>query len=497
MRELEGYRKALAHLPQYISEAEAEAEKTVRTEAVVSGGISKGMEFSEKTELYVRATGEKTGMLYTEKLSMDPMEALKQAYRNSLEGETAELLNTPQKVADALAARAAQQSEEEQKTDAREDAQEDTQADVQREAQADAKEAPQTDARTSGSLCLGTCEGQEVSAAWLHAFASEIEREICTGYGRAGSVSVRAAQVISTIGAVNSEGVDICGSTCRFDVTVNVSCREDPMRVYEETVSAKSTDEIHASYFVAQLKEWELSIRPAGKFQPGEYRAVLSSQAVNFLLVTGWKLFAAHTYQSGTNPLSGRLSEKIFSDCITIRDYSDSVYPYLLDSEGTPARDVTLVENGILKGLMHNLTTAKNAGVLSTGNGGRRALLSGNIHTDMTIVPENFTMECGEATLEELIRTCQNGIYICEAFDQFHSLNTVTGDFTFPCRGVLIEDGRLTKSVAGLSMNGNIVDLFSHVELLGCNRQIEPMAIYENYLVSGPAMLVDALRISG
>lgn len=46
MRELEGYRKALAHLPQYIREAEAEAEKTVRTEAVVSGGISKGMEFS-------------------------------------------------------------------------------------------------------------------------------------------------------------------------------------------------------------------------------------------------------------------------------------------------------------------------------------------------------------------------------------------------------------------------------------------------------------------
>lgn len=461
MKELEGYREALKNLPKYIREAEAEAEKIVRTEAVVSGKASKGMEFCEKTELYIRATGEKTGMIYTEMLFMDPMEAIQKAYENSLEGETAEEMNSPERIW------AASQSEG-----------------------GLAEECGRNVRLESPSL-------REISASELHEFAKTLEEEICAGYPHAGSISVRAAQVLSTIGIVNSKGVDECGTTCRFDVTVNVSYRENPMRVYEETVSKACLLDIHASHFLDQLKNWELSLRPAGTFQPGTYRAVLSSQAVNFLLVTGWKLFAANTYQSGGNSLAGRLSEKIFSDCITIRDYKNSVYPFLLDAEGTPSQDVTLVENGVFKGLMHNLSTAKRAGIPSTGNAGRRALLSGNIHTDMTVVPENFTMEAGEAELEELLRQCGDGIYIYESYDQFHSLNTVTGDFTFPCKGILVKDGRLTESVSGLSMNGNIVELFQHVELLGRDRQIEPMAMYENYLVSGPAMLVGELRISG
>ncbi len=447
----------------HIREAEAEAEKTVRVEATVEGGVTRSMSFSEKTELYVRATGERTGLVYTEKLDADPRETVLQAYENGQLGETAEEMNT-------------------------------------------------SDCRGA----LGTpC--REYSAAELNAFAASLERELTEGCPRADRAEVRASQLISRIGVVNSRGADISGQAGRFDVTVRIPLKDDPMKSYEETVTGQRLEEIRAPYFLAQHREWEQTVLPeTAAFEPGTYRTVLGSQAVNFILTTAWQLFSGKRVADGTSPLSGRLGQKVFADGITIRDYKENGYPFVIDAEGTLCRDVPLVENGVFVGCMQNLASAKlfrelgTGGAadrvstvdwmnqcVSTGNAGRRALLSGNIHTDMTIVPKNFVLEEGDQTLEELIRACGDGIYICESYDQFHSLNVVTGDFHFPCRGVRIRDGRLAECLYGLTMNGNVLTLFADVLALGKGRRIEPMAIYENYLVSGPAMLVRKLEISG
>ena len=168
-----------------------------------------------------------------------------------------------------------------------------------------------------------------------------------------------------------------------------------------------------------------------------------------------------------------------------------------MDCEGVPAQDTVLVENGVLKTWMNNLATAKAGAMEPAGNAGRRTLLSGNIHTDMAVIPKNFTIESGNAPLEGLLAACSDGIYIFENYDQFHSLNVVSGDFAFPCKALRIKDGRPVGLMSGLTMNGNVRDLFAKVELLGCDRVIDPMAMYESYTVSGPAMLVSELKISG
>lgn len=80
-----------------------------------------------------------------------------------------------------------------------------------------------------------------------------------------------------------------------------------------------------------------------------------------------------------------------------------------MDCEGVPSRDLTLVENGVLKGWMHNLSSAAAAGVRSTGNAGRKTLLSGNIHTDMAIMPKNLHYRVRKLRLEQLIHDCDDG----------------------------------------------------------------------------------------
>lgn len=460
MKELNQYREILKNLPEGILEAEVQAEKTVSSETVVNEGRFSGMGFSEKTELFVRASGAKTGMVYTEKLSLKPEEVLTQALANSLMGDRAEIMNTPESIAASM------------------------------------------EEITGMPVQEGDC--REVGTEELNEFALSLERELREGFPKAQQMEVAVKQRITTMGVVNSHGVDISGTTGRYDVTVTSSHKEHPLRIYEETVSMKKKEKNCAGYFLEALKNWERTFRPEGSFTPGTYRAVLSSKTMNYFMITGWQMFSAVSYQNGRSALNGKLGERIFADCVNICDYKGgknsrvpSGFSFLIDAEGTPCRDVALVENGVFKGLLHNLSTAKRAGVISTGNAGRKAGLSGNIHTDMTAIPGNFTVESGEDTLDELLEKCGDGIYIYEAYDQFHSLNTVTGDFAFPCRGVLVEHGRLTKEVSGLSMSGNIVELLRSVEALGSEQRIEPMNMYFNYMVSCPAMLVGSLRVSG
>jgi len=168
-----------------------------------------------------------------------------------------------------------------------------------------------------------------------------------------------------------------------------------------------------------------------------------------------------------------------------------------MDCEGVPSRDLTLVENGVLKGWMHNLSSAAAAGVRSTGNAGRKTLLSGNIHTDMAIMPKNFTIESGTASLEQLIHDCDDGVYVFKNYDQFHALNVVSGDFSFPCKAVRIKEGKPVGIMEGLTMTGNVAELFARVEQVGSDRVINPLVMYDSYTVSGPAMLVKSLKISG
>ena len=108
----------------------------------------------------------------------------------------------------------------------------------------------------------------------------------------------------------------------------------------------------------------------------------------------------------------------------------------------------------------------------------------------MAIMPKNFTIESGTASLEQLIHDCDDGVYVFENYDQFHALNVVSGDFSFPCKAVRIKEGKPVGIMEGLTMTGNVAELFARVEQVGSDRVINPLVMYDSYTVSGPAMLV-------
>lgn len=83
MRELKAYKAAMQFLPSGCLAAEAEAEKQEKLSVEITGSQTGPMSCSEQTELFVRASGKKTGMVYTQKLDDDAKNVIAQAFTNS------------------------------------------------------------------------------------------------------------------------------------------------------------------------------------------------------------------------------------------------------------------------------------------------------------------------------------------------------------------------------------------------------------------------------
>lgn len=454
MKELDRYREALKVDIPGCKAAEAEAEKSEQLSVEVIDGQTGRMSCSEQTEIFVRASNEKTGFVYTQKIDGDALEVIKLALSNSEESSAKE----PEELV-------TRSYWEDDKADARD-------------------------------LSLVTIDelknkAKDMSLTLKKAFEDET--------GKTCSVMIGMTQAIQTMGIVNTNGVDKTCTVQRFSADISAEGYAGYQSVY--SLDDFDTDEIIREFSQRKWINCE-KIKP----QAGVYRAVLSSQVVNNILITAWQMFSAKKTQTKGTPFASKLGQKIFSDCITIRDYKGGTetknqvlcgFSWEMDCEGVPSQDLTIVENGVLKGWMHNLSTARLDKTVSTGNAGRKTLLSGNIHTDMSIMPKNFTIESGTETLSQLIEACEDGVYVFENYDQFHALNVVSGDFAFPCKAVLIKEKKPVGMMEGLTMNGNVAELFSCVEKVGADRVINPLAMYDSYTVSGPAMLVKSLRISG
>ena len=121
-----------------------------------------------------------------------------------------------------------------------------------------------------------------------------------------------------------------------------------------------------------------------------------------------------------------------------------------------------VIENGVLKTLLYDLTTAKKAGVASTGNGQK-----GGYSSPVAIAPYNFSIAAGEDSTEALMAAVGNGIYITECKGFHAGANAVTGDFSIESAGFMIRDGKRAEPVKSFTVAGNFFELLKQIDRLG------------------------------
>ncbi|MFN2292342.1 MAG: TldD/PmbA family protein [Anaerolineae bacterium] len=228
--------------------------------------------------------------------------------------------------------------------------------------------------------------------------------------------------------------------------------------------------------------------------EPGEYAVILEPYAVQDLVqMMAYTGFGALAYQEGRSFMAGRLGEKIIDGRVSIWDdgLSEDGIPWGFDFEGVPKQRVSLIEEGVAKGVVYDSYRAgKEQNKQSTGH----ALPAPN---SMGPFPLNLFFGPGEATLDEMVASTQKGIYVT----RFHYTRPVepkqvvitgmTRDGTF-----LIENGEIAYPLKNLRFTQGYLAALNAVELVG--REPRLLAGFRNMArVSVPALKLGTFRFTG
>jgi PmbA protein len=288
--------------------------------------------------------------------------------------------------------------------------------------------------------------------------------EICrqsrdAGTGAAGAFSTDVFE----IAVANSRGV-FCyhaGTSCDLHTAVMA----DGGNGYSQVSSWKLADTLCDVELVGRRAvQQALRARNPQPIEPGVFTVVLEPYAAEDLLnMLNHVGFSARAMQEGRSWMNGRIGQQVLSPAVTITDdgHDELGLPMPFDFEGVPRQTMTLIENGVPCGPVHDLTTARQEGCASTGH----ALPSPNTMGPMAM---NLVMSPGTATVEDMIRTTERGLYITRFWYTrvVHPRECVitgtTRDGLF-----LIEHGEITRPVKNLRFTQGYVPALAQVEMIG------------------------------
>lgn len=203
----------------------------------------------------------------------------------------------------------------------------------------------------------------------------------------------------------------------------------------------------------------------AATVKSGKYAVVFDGEQFRNFLSAFASVFSAKAAQKGLSLLAGKEGEKIAADCVTIIDDPMPVGDPMqtpFDGEGVATSRKCVVENGTLKTLLYDLTTAKKAGVASTGNGQR-----GGYSSPVSISPYHFSISAGTNTRDDLFAAAGDGIYITSCKGFHAGANEVTGDFSIESDGFRIRGGKRAEPIRSFTVAGNFFDLLKSIARIG------------------------------
>jgi len=191
----------------------------------------------------------------------------------------------------------------------------------------------------------------------------------------------------------------------------------------------------------------------------GPYEIILAPSAANSLQ---WGLMGALNGNDnllGATFLEGKLGQKIAFEGFSV--YDDPLMPWAInsrpaDDEGVASEKLALVENGVLKNFFYDSRTGAKANAKSTGAARRE-----DYYSLPDISPSNFYIAPGTEKVDDVIAACRKGIIV--EITQGWGLQGVNGQYSAGINGVLVQNGKRIRPVAGVTIGGTADDLLKGI----------------------------------
>jgi TldD protein len=190
------------------------------------------------------------------------------------------------------------------------------------------------------------------------------------------------------------------------------------------------------------------------------------------------------------------VGQHVASSLVTMIDFAHTfqgdevMVPVYADDEGMPARDATLIKDGVLTEFMHSRETAARMGLRATGSA--RAYLPSD---EPLVRMRNTAILPGTSKLDDLIRGVDDGYYLVKtANGQADS----TTEFMFGVTlGYEIKGGKLGRAIKDTTISGSAIKVLQSVDAVSddlywtcqgyCGKK-QPMVVS----MGGPALRAQA-----
>ena len=143
------------------------------------------------------------------------------------------------------------------------------------------------------------------------------------------------------------------------------------------------------------------------------------------------------------------------------------------DGEGVATRDSALVAGGVLQRYVLGSYSARKLGLQTTAN-------AGGVH--------NLKVSANAGDRSSLLSGMGRGLLVTELMGQ--GVNGVTGDYSRGAAGFWIENGQIAYPVDGITIAGNLKQMFANIEAVG--NDIDPRA----HVATG-SILIGKMTVAG
>lgn len=182
-----------------------------------------------------------------------------------------------------------------------------------------------------------------------------------------------------------------------------------------------------------------------------------------------------------------KLGTRVASDVVTLRDTPHAeagARSQRVDDEGTPTREMTIIDRGTLRALPTTAYVAHQKGERSTGNGFR------NFENRWTGAPRpsfaSIDIAAGPKRVDDLIGGLDRAIIVRDFLLGHFTSNQVTGDFSNVAPlAFLVEKGSIVQALPPTTVAGNVFRLMESIEATSSERRTLARGVYPSVLVRG------------
>lgn len=247
----------------------------------------------------------------------------------------------------------------------------------------------------------------------------------------------------------------------REKATAGGGGRRDYFKPYSEDVRFFAREAVRQAVVKLHAKPAPAGLMPVvlGPGWPG----VLLHEAVGHGLEADFN-------RKNSSAYSGKLGKQVASPLCTIVDdgtLANRRGSLTIDDEGNPTQRTVLIEDGILKNYMQDNLNARLMKMKPTGNGRRESYAEVPLPR-MT----NTYMLAGQSDPADIIHSVKKGIYAVN-FDG-GEVDITSGKFVFSANeAYLIENGKVTAPLKGVTLIGNGPDAMRRVSMVGNDLELD------------------------